>query len=120
MPNDEKLIVSVRVAKADQDAKFAFDYWTDAPESNIQEQLYAWYNKQGDLKWLFLGLAGALALLILCCFGVCIHNCCRKKSEDETHKKRDASLIYNEARADEECNDTYPEMLSNQSNRLVS
>lgn len=75
MTNRQNLLVTISVKEPNTEAKYSFEYWTDAPDASMFDQLSTWLE---DLSAAFFWLLMALLLCLCCLFGGCIYLCAKK------------------------------------------
>ena len=72
--NRQNLMVSIRPNEQNKEAKYSFEYWTDAPDANVFDQLGTWLDELSG------GLLALFIICIVCCVGLCggcIYICAR-------------------------------------------
>jgi hypothetical protein len=92
----DKFIITAVPQKDREDTTFDFKYRTDGQVYTGIFELYHRFFKQdeqgGILVWVVLACAAVIALLILCCIGVCIKRCCCRGNR----QIKDSSTSYNQ------------------------
>lgn len=85
--NRQNLIFSIKVKEKDIEAKYAFEYWTDAPDATMIDQFVTWFEELSTTMLLVIIICFALCLVLYCgCIFLCCKKCCCKRKispEDE-------------------------------------